>query len=117
MTSDGRRLGDHDIRGLDIRVIDAVVMEYRKVLDELLDIVTNLNLSETSFKEVLFIEGAALDILLHDVEILLVMEKGVHFGLVRVVYLFVLGKSGQYLSPVPTILELLYHLKYEVLLG
>lgn len=44
-------------------------------MDKLLHIDADLNLGETTFKEIFFIECATFDVLLHNVEVLFVMEK------------------------------------------
>ena len=50
-------LGDDDVRGLDVGVVDAVLVQNRDVLKELADVVRQLQLGEAALQQELLVES------------------------------------------------------------
>lgn len=112
-----RRLGYQNVWWLDIWVIDTVLVQHWQELDDLFRISTQLNLVKAILHQILFVDGAPLNQLLQNVEVLLVMKEQIDLCLVQMVDLFVLCEETHDFAPVSWVFLLLNNFEAHELSG
>lgn len=107
---------DENIWWLNVWMVNSMLMKNREILDHLLNIGTDLDLSEATLHEVFFIEWPAVYQFMDHVKILLIMEEQVHSRLIWMVNWFILSERRNYFSPTAAEFLLFNNLQNEELL-
>ena len=86
-------------------------------MDDLLRISTQLNLVKAILHQVLLVDGAALNQLLQNVKVLLVMEEQIDLCLVQMIDLFIFSEETHDFAPVSRVFLLLNNFETHELSG